>query len=186
MKIYTKTGDKGETSLFGGKRIFKNDLQVEAYGTVDELMSYVGLLASYTINLSYQNLLKEVQDRLFTIGSHLASDPLKTKLKKPDLLPSDVILLENSIDEWNEGLTPLKHFILPGGHKEVAFAHIARTVCRRAERTVVALNQLHEQPELIIEYLNRLSDFLFVFSRVMAKNLSAEEVIWEPRILKEK
>ncbi len=182
MKIYTKTGDKGETSLFGGKRVLKNHVQVEAYGTVDELMSYIGLLASYTINSNYADLLKEVQDRLFTIGSHLAADPQKTKLKKPDLLPSDVALLEMKIDEWNESLEPLTHFILPGGHKEVAFAHITRTVCRRAERTIIQLNEDLPQPDLILEYINRLSDFIFVFCRVMSKNLNAKEVIWKPRV----
>lgn len=181
MKIYTKTGDKGETSLFGGKRVMKDHLQVDAYGTIDELISYLGLLASYTINAEYEPILKEIQDRLFTIGSHLAADPEKSKLKKPDLHEEDVTLLEDKIDEWNEFLEPLKYFILPGGHKEVAFAHIARTVCRRAERNVVTLDQEIPQPVLVLEYLNRLSDFLFVFARVMAKNLDADEVKWVPR-----
>lgn len=182
MKIYTKTGDKGETSLFGGKRVKKYDIRIEAYGTVDELNSYIGLMRDYTINVHHKNTLIEIQDRLFTIGSLLAADPEKPSLKKPDLFETDVELLEKEIDKMNEGLEPLKTFVLPGGNKEVSFAHIARCVCRRAERNVVHLADQVEVENIIIIYLNRLSDYIFVLSRDMAKNLNAEETPWQPRM----
>lgn len=182
MKIYTKTGDKGETSLFGGKRVKKFDIRIEAYGTVDELNSYVGLMRDYTINAHHKTTLIEIQDRLFTIGSLLAADPDKPALKKPDLIESDIELLEKEMDKMNESLPPLKTFVLPGGHKEVSFAHIARCVCRRAERNVVRLAEEVDVQNIIIIYLNRLSDYIFVLSRDMAKRLDAEETPWRPRM----
>lgn len=181
MKIYTKTGDVGETSLFGGRRVLKSELRIESYGTVDELNSWIGLLRDVQQNPAYKDLLKEIQDRLFTLGATLAADPDKPNLKKPDLHEEDIELLEKSIDQMDEQLEPLKNFVLPGGHLHVSYCHVARTVCRRAERLVVALHQVSPQEPLIIKYLNRLSDFLFTLSRKMAKDLGAEEVNWVPR-----
>jgi cob(I)alamin adenosyltransferase len=182
MKIYTKTGDKGLTSLIGGTRLLKSEDRINAYGTVDELNSYIGLLRDQDVNKNKKDLLKEIQDRLFTIGSILASDPEKSKMKIPDLLTEDIKLLESKIDEMENQLEPLKEFVLPGGHESVSFCHIARCICRRAERLAVALQQKEFVPELVIPYLNRLSDYLFVLSRMMCKELNAEEVTWKPRI----
>ncbi|MFL5728269.1 MAG: cob(I)yrinic acid a,c-diamide adenosyltransferase [Cytophagaceae bacterium] len=181
MKIYTKTGDLGETSLIGGTRVLKSNERIEAYGTIDELNSYIGLLRDQEVNASRRDLLKEIQDRLFTIGSLLASDPQKSKMKVPDLREEDVKLLESTIDEMEKKLEPLKEFVLPGGHPSVSFCHIGRCVCRRAERLTVALQQKEPVTALIIIYLNRLSDYLFVLSRLMCKELKAEEVTWKPR-----
>src|ERR1700722_10949639 len=142
MKIYTKTGDIGETSLFGGKRVLKNELRIEAYGTVDELNSWIGLLRDVQTGADVKELLKEVQDRLFTLGAELAADPERKNLKKPDLHEADIEQLEKAIDEMDKGLEPLKNFILPGGHVHVSYCHIARTVCRRAERLVVAIHHV--------------------------------------------
>lgn len=182
MKIYTKTGDKGETSLFGGKRVPKNYNRIEAYGTVDELNAYIGLLRDQEVYGSEAKVLIEIQDRLFTLGAILAADPDKPKLKKPDLHESDIELLENEIDRMNEELPELKQFVLPGGHQSVSFTHIARTVCRRAERLTIAIGDdfLHET--LVIKYLNRLSDYLFELSRYGAKKLNAPETPWTPRM----
>jgi len=180
MKIYTKTGDLGETSLFGGKRLPKNHLRIEAYGTVDELNSWLGLLRDSLESDETRMLLKAIQDRLFTIGSNLASDPDKEMIV-PDIKDSDIELLEKSIDAMNEALPPLKNFILPGGHITVSHCHVARCVCRRAERAVVALQQNETVEPIIIRYLNRLSDYLFVLARKTAKALGAEEVTWQPR-----
>jgi cob(I)alamin adenosyltransferase len=182
MKIYTKTGDKGQTSLLGGTRISKSHDRINAYGTTDELNSYIGLLRDQPVNLNRKEVLKEIQDRLFTIGSSLAADPDKSKMKIPDLLDSDVKLLENEIDKMNDSLPELKEFILPGGHESVSFCHIARCVCRRSERLVVVLAEKEFVSELVVIYLNRLSDYLFVLSRMMAKELNAEEITWKPRI----
>ena len=193
FKIYTKTGDKGETSLFGGARVPKSHVRVEAYGTVDELNSYIGLLTDLTIPPQYKAVLKEIQDRLFTIGSILATEPSK-QMKTPDLKNEDIQLLENEIDTMDAELPPLKNFILPGGHSTVSFCNIARTVCRRAERLVINLVLLEKeegQPinphnelgqSLSIQYLNRLSDYLFILGRKMAKDLGAEEILWKPRV----
>jgi cob(I)alamin adenosyltransferase len=181
MKIYTKTGDIGETSLFGGRRVLKNELRIEAYGTVDELNSWIGLLRDVNTESSTKDLLKEIQDRLFTLGSTLAADPANPKLKTPDLHESDIDRLEKAIDEIDEVLEPLRNFILPGGHVHVSYCHIARTVCRRAERICVALHQVTEIHPLVIKYINRLSDYLFTLSRKMAKDLGADEVNWLPR-----
>lgn len=183
MKIYTKTGDKGQTSLIGGTRVSKATTRIDAYGTVDELNSYIGLVRDQAVNSSRRDLLKEIQDRLFTIGSQLATDPAKTGKKiLPDLLDSDVALLEAEMDKMDIELPELRHFVLPGGHQAVSFCHLARTVCRRAERLVIALNDTEPVEDLVVKYLNRLSDYLFVLSRKMAQELNAEEVKWEPRV----
>lgn len=182
MKIYTKTGDKGTTSLVGGTRVAKSVLRIEAYGTVDELNSYVGLVRDQAVNDSRKDILKEIQDRLFTIGSILASEPEQTKKRLPDLLESDVTLLESAMDLMDKSLEPMRFFILPGGHQSVSFTHIARTVCRRAERLVIKLSSETVVDDLIITYLNRLSDYLFVLCRMMAKELEIEEVAWKPRV----
>ncbi len=181
MKIYTKTGDKGETSLYGGKRVSKSDIRIESYGTVDELNSYIGLLGDLEVNINRKGILKEIQDRLFTIGAALAADPEKPQLKKPDLLESDLEVLEKEIDLMQNILPEMKFFILPGGHQHVSFCHLARTVCRRAERLVVLLSETDPVDVIIIMYLNRLSDFLFVLSRKMAMELGVEEIPWKPR-----
>ncbi|UCS95498.1 cob(I)yrinic acid a,c-diamide adenosyltransferase [Echinicola marina] len=182
MKVYTKGGDKGLTSLLGGKRVSKAHIRIESYGTVDELNAYIGLLRDQQINKSRAGFLKEIQDRLFTIGAALATDPDKKGIKKPDILEEDILSMENEIDKMEEILPPLKHFILPGGHTIVSFCHIARTVCRRAERNVIALNELEPVEAVIIKYLNRLSDYLFVIGRVISRELEVGEVTWEPRV----
>lgn len=181
MKIYTKTGDSGTTSLLGGARVSKAHIRIDAYGTIDELNSYIGLLNDQDVNASRHDFLKEIQDRLFTIGAHLATEPGKDKVIKPDLFDSDIEALETGMDEMDNELPPLTSFILPGGHQSVSFAHLARTVCRRSERIAIALNDHEAVDPLIIRYLNRLSDYLFVLGRKMAQELNAEEVKWEPR-----
>lgn len=182
MKIYTKKGDKGQTSLIGGTRVAKHHLRIDAYGTVDELNSYIGLITDQSFDKHTQILLKEIQDRLFTIGSSLAADPVKSKMKIPDLKDEDVVLLEKEIDKMNEGLPELRFFILPGGHQLVSFCHIARCVCRRAERLAVKLKETDFVADLVIIYLNRLSDYLFVLARKFGKDFNVEEVAWKPRI----
>ena len=186
LKIYTKTGDLGTTSLIGGTKVPKSHLRIETYGTVDELNSYIGLVSDLIANQPITNTLKEIQDRLFTIGSSLACDPDKAPLMKiPDLKESDVVLLEAEIDEMNEVLAPMKHFILPGGHQAISTTHIARCVCRRAERLCVNMqeHQLFVDP-LVIKYINRLSDYLFVLSRYVGHLLRVPETVWKPRISK--
>ncbi|MDQ3393018.1 MAG: cob(I)yrinic acid a,c-diamide adenosyltransferase [Bacteroidota bacterium] len=183
MKIYTKTGDKGITSLLGGARVLKSDERINAYGTIDELNSYLGLLGDQEINSGRKAQLKEIQDRLFTIGSHLAADPSKAHGKLPDLREEDIQMLEQEMDLMNETLPEMRSFILPGGHQSVSFCHIARCVCRRAERLVVQLHEKQPVEAIIIIYLNRLSDYLFILSRSMALALNAEEVPWKARIL---
>jgi cob(I)alamin adenosyltransferase len=182
MKIYTKTGDKGQTSLLGGTRISKSHPRIETYGTIDELNSFIGLVRDQAVNEKRRDLLKEIQDRLFTIGSHLAADPNKSTKKVPDLLVTDVELLEQEMDKMDAELPELRFFVLPGGHESVSFCHLARTVCRRAERLIIAFSEDEPVEDLIIKYLNRLSDYLFVLSRKMAQELGAEEVSWKPRV----
>jgi len=182
MKIYTKTGDQGMTSLLGGTRVPKSDLRINAYGTVDELNSYLGLLRDQDINKNRIDILKEIQDRLFTIGADLATVPGKDKVKKPDLHLEDIELLEREMDQMEHKLPPLTAFILPGGHTGVSFCHIARTVCRRTERITVELASFEPVSNLVIQYLNRLSDYLFVLGRMMAVELNVEEVTWKPRL----
>jgi cob(I)alamin adenosyltransferase len=184
LKIYTKTGDKGTTSLIGGTKVPKSHLRIEAYGTVDELNSYIGLCKDLLTDDQSKTILQEIQDRLFTIGSSLACDPEKEpKMKIPDLKETDITLLEKEIDRMNEILPPMKNFILPGGHATVSHLHIARCICRRAERCSVRLEFEKEEIEsIIIKYLNRLSDYLFVLARYIAHQLKAEEILWKPGI----
>jgi cob(I)alamin adenosyltransferase len=181
MKIYTKQGDKGQTSLLGGTRVSKAHERIEAYGTIDELNSYIGLVRDQEVNEKRKELLKEIQDVLFIIGSSLAADPSKSNIKKPIIHDTDIQLLEQEIDNMEKELPTLKAFILPGGHTAVSFCHIARTVCRRAERNSIALKENSSVEDLIIIYLNRLSDYLFVLCRKMAQELNAEEITWKPR-----
>lgn len=183
-KIYTKTGDKGKTSLIGGTKVYKSDLRIEAYGTVDELNSFIGLCLDHLKSQRIHNVLTEIQDRLFTIGSALACDPEKeTKLKIPDLHEADVELLEKEIDKMDEALPVMKSFILPGGHVVVSTLHVTRCVCRRAERCCVRMQKKEmEVDSLIIKYLNRLSDYLFVLARFAAQQLKAGEIPWKPRV----
>jgi len=182
MKIYTKTGDKGKTSLFGGKRVPKYDLRIEAYGTVDELNSYVGLVRDQKIDEVSFNTLIEIQDRLFTLGSILAVEPGNKKVKVPSLFEEDVLFLEKEIDRMNEKLPEMKSFVLPGGHTTVSYCHIARCVCRRAERLVIQLDEEEGVNELTFKYLNRLSDYLFVLARQLTIDLNANEIPWSPRM----
>ena len=179
MKIYTKTGDKGQTGLFGGKRVAKSHPRIEAYGTVDELNSYIGLIRFKDIQSHYQDVLGKAQNTLFDLGSILASDPDKNNLRIPTISESDIQLLEKEIDQMNEELPELRAFILPGGNDEVSFCHIARCVCRRAERLVVALSDIEQVEELTIRYLNRLSDYLFVLARKIGQDFGVQEVKWE-------
>jgi cob(I)alamin adenosyltransferase len=184
MKIYTKTGDKGTTSLIGGTKVPKNDIRIETYGTVDELNSWIGLVNDQLQDDTFKTELKEIQDRLFTIGSSLATDTEKgSKMKLPDLNEADVSFLEKKMDDMTSQLPPMKSFILPGGHVTVSSIHIARCVCRRAERLAVNMQQ-HDLfvDETLIKYLNRLSDYLFTLSRFAAQKLGAEEIPWKARI----
>ncbi|MCU0431560.1 MAG: cob(I)yrinic acid a,c-diamide adenosyltransferase [Cytophagaceae bacterium] len=182
MKIYTKTGDQGETSLFGGKRVSKADIRLEAYGSADELNAYIGWLCDMEVNHVHEPVLRSIQDRIFTIGAELAADPSKKSLKKPPLQEVDVEILEKEIDSLQIQLPPLTKFILPGGHRDVSIAHVARTVCRRCERHVVhLLGEEKDLHPLIITYLNRLSDYLFVLSRWMAKEMGVREIFWNPK-----
>ncbi|MEY3368421.1 MAG: hypothetical protein RI973_1576 [Bacteroidota bacterium] len=180
FKIYTKTGDAGETALFGGRRLPKNHLRIECYGTVDELNAHIGVVNDWISNAHHREVLKEIQDRLFSTGASLAADPDKMSLPA-DLRPSDLELLEKEIDAMEEQLPPLKNFILPGGHPAVSFCHVARCVCRRAERLAVALSQEESVDPIIMKYLNRLSDYLFMLSRAIGQEAGATEVIWKPR-----
>ena len=181
MKVYTKTGDLGETSLLGGSRVSKAELQIESYGTVDELNSYIGLIRDQIWKQPLLEELIEIQDRLFTIGSHLANDKKKKKIKLPEIHEKDVQRLEIEIDKMDSQLPPMKAFILPGGHTLVSYTHIARCVCRRAERKVVRLSENWEIAPIIIKYLNRLSDYLFTLGRKLSKDLGADEIEWKPR-----
>ncbi len=182
MKIYTKTGDTGQTGLIGGRRVSKADLRIDTYGTVDELNSWIGLVRDQAVNEGRKGLLKEIQDRLFTVGAELATDPEKApKQIMPAIVAADVTLLETSMDDMDSALPELRAFVLPGGHESVSFCHLARTVCRRAERLVITLNETSPVDPFVIQYLNRLSDYLFMLSRKMAQDLSVEEVEWKPR-----
>ena len=180
MKIYTKTGDSGTTSLFGGLRVPKSHYRIEAYGTVDELNAYLGLLRDQEVNQPIQQILIEIQNKLFTIGAILATDPGNEKVKVPQLSELDILLLEKEIDKMDSMLPPIRNFILPGGHVSVSFGHVARTVCRRAERLVIALDALEKIDPLVIKYLNRLSDYLFMMCRKMAADLDIVETPWKP------
>ena len=184
IKIYTKTGDLGKTSLIGGTKVPKNHIRIEAYGTVDELNSYIGLVSDHLTDSHSKVTLKEIQDRLFTIGSSLACDPDKEPLMKiPDLKEADVEFLEKEIDAMNAELPAMKWFLLPGGHVSVSVTHIARCICRRAERLCVDMqeHELFVDP-LVIKYLNRLSDHLFVLARYAGHLLNVPEIAWKPRV----
>lgn len=182
LKIYTKTGDKGQTSLIGGTRVPKHHIRIESYGTVDELNSWIGLIRDQEIETHHKQILVEIQDRLFTIGASLASDPEKSKMKIPDLKEEDVTLLEKEIDAMNDVLPEMRSFVLPGGNSIVSYCHIARCVCRRAERNTIHLSEEDFVAELVIKYLNRLSDYLFVLSRKLTQDLKASEIPWKPRV----
>jgi cob(I)alamin adenosyltransferase len=184
FKIYTKTGDEGSTSLIGGTKVAKSHLRIESYGNVDELNSYIGLVADHLTDGVVIKMLREIQDRLFTIGSSLACDSEKEpKLRIPDLHEEDVQLLESEIDRMNEVLPEMRSFILPGGSVAVSTTHVTRCVCRRAERGCVRLQEedMFIEP-LVIKYLNRLSDYLFVLSRYIGKLQGAQEISWKPRV----
>jgi len=183
LKIYTKTGDMGKTSLLGGTKVPKNDARIESYGTVDELNSFVGLLNDQMNDAKLRKSLLDIQDRLFTIGSLLAMEPQKKNLPKiPELADGDISHLEKEIDEMDKMLPEMKSFILPGGHAAVSTAHICRSVCRRAERRCIDLLEkgLPVDP-LIIKYLNRLSDYFFVLSRYIGQQLHIKEILWKPK-----
>ncbi len=188
MKVYTKTGDKGTTALFGGTRVPKHHIRIESYGTVDELNSYIGLIRDQDINTLYKNVLIEVQDRLFTLGAILATPPEKEVLKNGEkrlqnlgITEVDIEYLEKEIDTMEADLPPMTHFVLPGGHTTVSYCHIARCVCRRAERLATHLHEIEPTDELVLKYLNRLSDYLFVLARKLSHDLHANEVPWIPR-----
>ena len=187
MKIYTKTGDSGTTALFGGTRVPKHHIRIESYGTVDELNSWLGLIRDQEINEQSKNQLAHIQDKLFTLGAILATDPEKAILKNgkerlniPKISSADIKSLENAIDEMDASLPQMTHFILPGGHTSVSYCHIARTVCRRAERIGTLLFENEPFDEEVLSYLNRLSDYLFVLARKLSKELQAEEIKWIP------
>jgi cob(I)alamin adenosyltransferase len=182
MKIYTKTGDEGTTSLFGGKRVSKSELRIDTYGTVDELNSWMGVLRDLEVNQKRKTVLVEIQDRLFTIGSILAAEPNNTKVKIPSLSENDITFLEKEIDAMDAQLQPMRFFVLPGGHPSISWGHVARTVCRRTERLVIALNNVEKVDSRVIKYLNRLSDYLFVLCRAMTHELGVEEIPWKPRM----
>ncbi len=181
MKIYTKTGDKGFTSLIGGTRVPKHHIRIESYGTVDELNSYIGLIRDQDIAVHDKEVLKEIQDRLFTIGASLAADPERSKMVIPDLHMADVELLEKEMDNMNESLPELRHFILPGGSTTISYCHLARCVCRRAERITVNLAEESTVDEKVNIYLNRLSDYLFTLARKIAHENNIPENQWVPR-----
>jgi len=182
MKIYTKKGDKGNTSLLGGKIVPKNHLKIIAYGTVDELNAYLGLVRIKASNKVIQDNLIKIQNELFTIGSNLAADSSKPKIKIPLLTEQMVVDLELKIDEMNNELPEIKSFLLPGGNEIVSLCHVARCICRRAERHVVTLASVEKVEAELIKYLNRLSDYLFTLSRFLTKELNAQEVPWNSRI----
>ncbi|GAA4270964.1 cob(I)yrinic acid a,c-diamide adenosyltransferase [Aquimarina gracilis] len=187
MKIYTKTGDKGTTALFGGTRVPKHHIRIDSYGTVDELNSHIGLIRDQKIDELSKNVLINIQDKLFTVGAVLATDPEKAILKSgkkrlniSTITKEDIELLEKEMDRMNETLPPMTHFVLPGGHQTVSFCHIARCVCRRAERLATALYEITPFEETTLQYLNRLSDYLFVLARKLSHDLKAEEIKWIP------
>jgi cob(I)alamin adenosyltransferase len=182
MKIYTKKGDDGKTGLIGGKRVSKSSLRIEAYGTVDELNSWIGVVRDGKINNALQEQLIEIQDRLFTVGSSLASDPEKSTFKLPDLVLEDVDRLEKWMDKMDGELEPMRSFILPGGFQTSSFCHVARCVCRRAERLCVDLKQNEFVAELVLIYLNRLSDYLFILARKISQENGVIDHPWKPRV----
>ncbi|WP_375324995.1 cob(I)yrinic acid a,c-diamide adenosyltransferase [Flagellimonas sp. GZD32] len=184
MKIYTKTGDKGTTALFTGRRVPKHHIRIESYGTIDELNSHLGLLRDQEIDVRSKEMLSLIQTKLFTVGSILATEPKKdARLKIPRISPEDIELLEREMDAMNEELPEMTHFILPGGHTTVSYCHIARTVCRRGERMITYLHENEPVPDSVLSYINRLSDYLFVLARKLSKDLKAQEIKWVPEKL---
>lgn len=182
MKIYTKTGDRGETSLIGGTRIPKDHDRIESYGTIDELTAYIGLLRDVATSEKQQNELIEIQDRLMTCASIVATDCDNCEVKLPELIPDDIRFLEQAIDAMERDLPPLRAFVLPGGHTTVSFCHIARNICRRAERVTLKVKDEFSNSKEVLQYLNRLSDYLFVLSRALTMQLKAKEIEWKPRV----
>ncbi|WP_394749791.1 cob(I)yrinic acid a,c-diamide adenosyltransferase [Spongiimicrobium salis] len=187
MKIYTKTGDKGTTALFGGTRVAKHHIRIESYGTIDELNSWMGLIRDQQLDPRSKEIIIHIQNKLFTVGAILATDPEKAILKSgkerlniPRIEDSDIHLLETEMDQMNDALPPMTHFILPGGHTSVSYCHIARTVCRRAERLASLLHEESPIEENVLSYINRLSDYIFVLSRKLSKQLHADEIKWIP------
>lgn len=181
MKIYTKTGDAGKTSLLGGTRVSKCDERIDAYGTIDELNSFLGLVGDLDQDEIRVKFIRTIQSRLFTIGSSLAAETDKARKIKPDLEENDIKALEESIDLMNESLPMMKNFIIPGGHQLVSNTHIARTICRRAERLIIKLLETENIEGIVIKYVNRLSDYLFVLARKQGFELSVKEIPWKPR-----
>lgn len=182
MKIYTKKGDEGQTSLIGGTRVSKAHLRIDAYGTVDELNSCLGMLRDMMARPEYHEKITYIQDRLFTIGSLLAEDPESSRMKLPQINEEDVVFLEKEMDDMDSQLPEMKHFILPGGHTTVSWCHVTRCVCRRAERLTVLLHEHQSVSPLVLKYLNRLSDYLFVLARMISFKLGAEETPWLPKL----
>jgi cob(I)alamin adenosyltransferase len=178
FKIYTKGGDKGETSLLGGTRVAKSHERVEAYGNLDELNSFIGLIRDQDIDTHYREVLIRVQENLFVAEALIARDPEKQTRDLPSLCDEDITMLEREIDSMNEELPPLTNFILPGGHPVVSYCHVARTVCRRAERSLIRLNQESPVENIIIQLVNRLSDYLFVLARKTGKDTGSTETPW--------
>ncbi|MBN1597671.1 MAG: cob(I)yrinic acid a,c-diamide adenosyltransferase [Bacteroidales bacterium] len=182
MKIYTKTGDTGTTALIGGKRVPKNHKRIEAYGTVDELIAILGVVRDFLKDTDFGEEIIEIQDKLMTCAAILATDCDDCDVKVPKLSEGSIVWLEKRIDEMDSRLIPLTHFILPGGHPAVSFCHVARTICRRAERAVIAIQEFSTVPGEIIRYLNRLSDYLFTLSRLVAVDFQASEIPWKPQL----
>jgi len=180
MKIYTKKGDKGSTSLIGGTRVPKNHIKIEAYGTIDELNSWLGVIKDLSAQNYYKQFIETIQNQLFNIGSLLAEDKQKSKMLLPDIDENVITYMENNIDQLDSILPPLKNFVLPGGYLANSYAHVARCVCRRAERNVVELSQLEEVNPTILSFLNRLSDWLFVYSRYLSYANNSPESLWKP------
>jgi len=178
MKIYTKKGDKGETSLLGGTKVNKDNIRLEAYGTVDELNAFIGHIHDQEISQNHKTILLKIQNQLFNLGSILSFDGKKTQINLPEITKENIQMLEAEIDKMEEELSPLKDFILPSGHTITSLCHIARTVCRRAERRVVELQAKEKISPNCLEYLNRLSDYLFVLARGVLKEKSCTEITW--------
>jgi cob(I)alamin adenosyltransferase len=182
MKIYTKTGDKGTTALIGGIRVPKNHIRIEAYGTVDELIAFTGVLRDYVTDTDKRQQLVQIQDHLMVIAAILATAGEVKDIKLPKLSDEDIVWIETRIDDMEEQLTPISRFVLPGGHPAVSFSHVARTVCRRAERIMITLSETATIPDILLRYMNRLSDYFFVLSRFLTARLEAEEIPWQAQL----
>ena len=179
MKVYTKKGDKGKTQLLGGSMVNKNHIKLECYGTIDELNAFIGNIYDQEISAFHKEFLLKIQNQLFNLGSIISFDGKKNKIKLPNVTTENIEMMEKAIDKMEESLPMLKNFILPSGHPTASICHIARTVCRRAERNLVALGQEQEINNLHIQYLNRLSDYLFVLARAILKENNAPEIEWQ-------